>query len=76
MMFKEAGQRHNVPHFHARYAEYEAEFDFDGCLLAGDFPSRQTKLVVAWASLHRDELEADWHLLSCGERPYRIEPLR
>lgn len=45
-------------------------------LIASDFSARQAKLILAWAELHRDELLADWELASCGELPFKIEPLR
>ena len=35
----------------------------DGRVLAGDFPSRQLKMVQVWIDLHRDELMADWGLV-------------
>lgn len=75
-MFRELGERHAEPHFHARYGSHRASFDFGGNLIAGSFPGKQRKLVAAWAALHRDELAANWDLLPCGEAPYRIEPLR
>ncbi|BCS55302.1 hypothetical protein GSbR_27010 [Geobacter sp. SVR] len=37
---------------------------------------RQTKLVLAWAELHKDELMADWHLVMNGEEPFKIQPLQ
>ena len=33
---------HNPPHFHAFYQEYEAMFDFDGNMIDGEMPKRQT----------------------------------
>ncbi|MDR1728743.1 MAG: DUF4160 domain-containing protein [Acidobacteriota bacterium] len=48
MYFKDTEQ-HHLPHFHAKYGDNQAVFDFDGNLLAGTFPPSQTKYVVAWA---------------------------
>jgi len=42
----------------------------------GNLPPRQTKLVLAWAEIHKDELLADWELASKGELPFPIEPLK
>ena len=69
-------QHHNLPHIHARYAEFEASIAIaDGEILAGDLPRRQLRLVQAWIELRRDELMADWELATAGEVPYRIAPL-
>ena len=75
MNWKDSGQ-HNSPHFHAFYAEYEASFDFNGEILAGEFPARQSAFVKAWALLHKDELDADWKLALEGEQTFRINPLQ
>jgi hypothetical protein len=69
-------QHHNLPHIHAKYAEFEASIGIgDGEILAGDLPRKQLRLVQAWIELHRDELMADWELAVSGENPYKIEPL-
>jgi hypothetical protein len=69
-------QHHNLPHIHAKYAEYEASIGLaDGDVLAGDLPRKQLRLVQAWIELHRDELVADWELAVSGEIPYKIDPL-
>jgi len=39
-------------------------------------PAKQTRLVLAWAELHQDELMADWRLVTNGEHPFKIEPLK
>jgi hypothetical protein len=68
---------HNPPHFHAYYQEYKATFDIKKCeLIEGDFPSRQKKLVEAWAELHKEDLLADWELAQNGETPFKIDPLK
>lgn len=69
-------QHHNLPHFHAKYAEFEASICIeDGEVLAGELPRKQLRLVQAWTELHRDELLADWELAVAGENPYKITPL-
>lgn len=69
-------QHHNLPHFHAKYAEYEASIRIDdGEVLAGELPRKQLRLVQAWLELHQDELLADWELAVAGENPYKIAPL-
>jgi hypothetical protein len=69
-------QHHNLPHIHAKYAEFEASIGIeDGEILAGELPRKQLRLVQAWIELHRDELMADWELAVGGENPYKIAPL-
>lgn len=68
---------HNPPHIHVYYQDSKALFDIgSGDLIEGQFPPRQTRLVMAWIELHREELMADWALASQGETPFKIEPLR
>lgn len=68
---------HPPPHFHVYYSEHRATVDIETCeIIESDLPRRQTKLVLAWAELHRDELVANWTLVMNGEQPFRIEPLR
>lgn len=77
MYFMDVG-RHNMPHFHARYGEYQAVFSvMDASWLSGTMPKRQMRLVQAWAELHQEELAANWEMLARGiGRPVRIEGLR
>lgn len=67
---------HNPPHFHAIFAEFKAVFNMDGDIMTGSFPKKQSKLVSAWAEIHKDELLANWELAINGEAVYKIEPLR
>jgi hypothetical protein len=68
---------HPPPHFHAYYNEFKAVIDIvTGEIVDGSLPTRQTKLVLAWAELHRDELMADWRLVMNGEEPLKIQPLQ
>lgn len=67
---------HQPPHFHAQYAEHHAVIAIeDHALLVGDLPSRALKLVTEWASLHHEELEADWRRVFGGSTPEPIDPL-
>ena len=52
-----------------------ASFSLEGDLLAGSLPPKQTKLVVAWAALRRQELEENWYLAQSRGACFRIEPL-
>lgn len=76
-MFAEAGVAHHVPHFHAYYQQDVGVFSIDPVeMIAGALPTRQRRLVEAWAELHQSELREDWALLQAGRRPRPIEPLR
>lgn len=67
---------HNPPHFHARFNEFEALFNFEGEILSGDFPAGKTRLVAAWTEIHRDELIANWILARSGQELYNIDPIK
>ena len=67
---------HNPPHFHAFYQGYKAVFDMEGEIMEGEMPKRQTKLIAAWAEIHKDELLANWELAMNEQPLYKIEPLR
>lgn len=76
-MFIEAGGSHHLPHFHAYYQEHVGVYGLDPIArIAGDLPTRQERLVLAWAELHRDELISSWNTLQGGRPPSKIEPLR
>ena len=69
--------RHPVPHFHARYAEYEATFAIEPpAWLAGVLPRRQLQLVLAWAELHQEELLANWERIVTGSNIRSIDGLK
>ena len=75
-MYREVGGRHNLPHIHAEYAGDEIVIALDGTVLEGDIPKGKLKLLEAWMEIHREDLEANWKLLSNGEQFFRIDPLR
>ena len=67
-------KEHGVPHFHAKYGEHRASFAIaDLRLLEGDLPPRVRALVLEWAFIHRDELQADWDL-ALAKQPLRSIP--
>lgn len=58
-MFAEHGGKHHTPHFHAVYQEHEAVFTIEPVdLLSGAMPTKQRRLVEAWAEIHQEELQA------------------
>lgn len=67
---------HGVPHFHARYAEYDASIAIEsGEILGGSLPGRAQRLVAEWVDQHRDELLANWQRARDEEPLADIEPL-
>ena len=75
-MYKELGGKHNMPHIHAEYSGEEVVVALDGTVLEGNIPDAKMKLLDAWMVIHRDDLEANWKLLSNGEQFFRIDPLK
>ena len=75
-MFVEVGVPHHRPHFHAYCQDQVGIFSLQPIeLIAGELPTRQRRLVEAWAELHEAELMADWHRLQTGQKPLPIAPL-
>jgi hypothetical protein len=67
---------HPPPHFHAKYAEHQAQIDIaTGKVINGELPRRARELVEEWTTLHRDELMTNWDLAVRQEPLNRIEPL-
>ncbi|MCL2079619.1 MAG: DUF4160 domain-containing protein [Oscillospiraceae bacterium] len=75
-MYREIGGKHHIPHFHAEYQGQEVAISFEGEILEGSIPLKKLKLVTAWAEIHKEDLEANWKLLSEGREYFRIDPLR
>jgi len=72
MYYKE----HEPPHFHAEYQGQSAKFSLDGEILAGNIRSTTARrLIREWASLHRVEIQANWHKMKAGRPLGKIEPL-
>ncbi len=52
---------HVPPHFHAIYAEFEAQVNIEtGEIVEGQMPRKQLRLVQAWCELHNEELMFNW----------------
>ena len=75
-MQSEKGGKHNKPHLHALYGDYEIVMGINGEVLEGSFPNKQMKLLLAWMAIHEDELQANWELLKNGDGYFKIDPLR
>lgn len=67
---------HMPAHFHAQYGGDEAIYEiasFDR--MRGALPRRAHAMVLEWASIHRDELVADWYRAADGIALHAIDPL-
>lgn len=75
-MYREIGGKHNVPHIHAEYSGDEVVVSLEGDVLEGSIPKNKMKLLLAWIEIHKDDLDANWKILSEGDQFFKIEPLR
>lgn len=75
-IYLEESTKHNKPHIHAIYGEYEMAVDFEGNILSGSLPRKKQAMVIAWTMMHEDELRANYDLLKDNQAPFRIDPLR
>lgn len=74
-MYVEPGP-HQAPHFHAYYAGAVAVFGIEPIeAIARELPTRQRRLVEAWAEIHQDELRENWERLQSGHARRPIDPL-
>lgn len=68
---------HYPMHFHAHYAEFSIVVSIeDTSVIEGYFPSKQLKLVLAWATIHKKELLQCWKLSKQNQPLEKIDPLR
>lgn len=65
-----------MPHIHAEYSGQKAVFDLDGNKIEGSLPKTKEQMVQVWIAIHREDLEANWTLLSNGEQFFKIPPLQ
>ena len=64
------------PHFHAKYAGNEALFSIESLqILGGRVSPRVRALVDEWATLHHDEVVANWDLARRSVPLQAIDPL-
>ena len=63
---------HLPPHFHVNYNGMEAIYDLEeDAFIKGAIPSKQSRLVLAWAVFHKNELIEMWNT----KQFRKIEPL-
>jgi hypothetical protein len=67
---------HNPPHFHAEYGSDLALIDIRNLsVFSGRLSPRVLGLVVEWATLHQQELFADWDRARAQQELQKIAPL-
>jgi hypothetical protein len=67
---------HNPPHFHAEYGSDLALIDIRNLsVFSGRLPPRVIGLVIEWATLHQQELLADWDRARAQQELLKIAPL-
>jgi hypothetical protein len=67
---------HAPPHFHAQSGEEEILVGIkDLQVIRGSMSARNTRLVMKWALLHKEELLRAWNEAQSHHAPDRIEPL-
>ena len=65
-----------MPHIHAMYSGKEVVVTLDGDIIEGGLPSNKMKLLLAWIEIHKEELEANWQMLSEDGTFFKIAPLQ
>ncbi len=75
-MYCEPNGQHHTPHIHAKYSGKSAVISLDGDVLEDGIPAKQLRMVLIWIDIHKEELLADWELISNGQEYFRIDPLR
>lgn len=75
-MYSEKGGKHNKPHIHAEYQDYEVVLTLDGEVIEGKLPPKKLRMVQTWIDIHQEDLEANWKLLEKGSECFKIPPLR
>lgn len=75
-MYNEQGGQHHKPHIHAEYQGEEVVIGLDGEIITGQIKPDKLRMVQVWMDIHKEDLSANWALLSAGEQHFRIDPLR
>ena len=75
-MYTDKAKAVRVPHIHAVFKEEEAIISLDGDVLDGHLSQGKLRLVLAWLTIHYDDLQANWRVMTNGDEVFRIEPLR
>lgn len=66
---------HPLPHFHARYGDFEITVEIESGIVRGEFPKRALRAVLDWMDEHKAELMEDWELAAARKPLKSIPPL-
>jgi len=66
---------HPLPHFHARYGDYEITVEIETGVVRGEFPKRALRAVLDWLDREQDTLREDWQLAQERKPLKPIAPL-
>lgn len=67
---------HEPPHLHATYGEHRATVGIEPTVvLRGSLPLRAQRMVIEWATAHREELWDNWNRARQHEALRRVAPL-
>ena len=70
-------EKHYLEHIHVQYNEFDAVYAIkDICILEGNLPQKQHKLVIAWMEIHKEELIALWKVSQKDGEIFKIDPLK
>jgi hypothetical protein len=68
--------KHKMPHFHAKYAEFKAVFTLDGHIIEGSLGRIGDRLVKEWAGSRRAEISEAWEKASHGKEIPWVRPIQ
>jgi hypothetical protein len=66
---------HPLPHFHARYGQYEIIVEIETRVVRGEFPKRALRAVLDLLDEHQAVLIANWQLAQLRKPLKSIAPL-
>jgi hypothetical protein len=73
----QTAEQRQQPYICARYQDSSVIMAIEsGEMIIGDLPTKQTRLVLAWIEIHKENLMANWQLLSNGQLPITLNPLQ
>ncbi len=65
---------HAPPHFHVEFAEHRAQISIETAqIMDGSLPAGKLAVLLAWARVHRKELQECWDKARNNEHPGKVE---
>jgi len=66
---------HNLPHFHAKYGDYQMTINIESGVINAIFPKRALNLVLEWCEKQKDELMMNWNSITTSGEFIKINLL-